>query len=144
MRFAVVLLVASCQMSVPEPAPVPAPHAPAVPRDAPEPADPRIGWPKEDAAAAVECMRDERQWGTTCCHTEGEPGRRVWQSCHGPQLGKVCHRRGDCDVMCECDRALLHHDGETGATGRCEGAPPSGEWTCEIDEAGKVTSLIID
>jgi hypothetical protein len=123
MRFAVLIAVASCQQM--PPAPPPPPAAPAT-------------------TAAVECLSDERQWGTTCCHSEGEPGFHHWTSCRGPQLGKVCHRRGDCDIDCECDRALVHHDGETGVTGHCEGPPPSGQWTCEVDEAGKVTSLIID
>ena len=147
------LVAAGCQMSVPAPAPAPAPaplhapHAPAVPDDAQaEPLDPALGWPAPDGGSqpTITCMADERRWGSTCCRTEGAPGRRRWQACHGPQLGKVCHRRGDCDIACECDRAFVHHDGKTGVTGHCAGAPMSGVWTCELDEHGRVTSLIID
>jgi len=145
MRFALLLLVASCQMSVPEPStPQPAPAPAPVPGPGPTLGPAPAATPDGGAPTALECMSDEHGRGTTCCHTEGEPGFRHWESCRGPQLGKPCHRRGDCDIDCECDRALLHHDGQTGATGHCEGAPPSGEWTCEIDEAGKITSLIID
>lgn len=98
-----------------------------------------------DAApvAAVDCMSDERQWGTTCCRSQGV-GRRRWMSCRGPQLGKTCHKKSDCDITCGCDPSLIHHDGETGATGHCTGTMPSGEWLCTLDEAGRVSSLIID
>jgi len=145
--------LATCQMETSAPT---TPAAPAqAPRDAPvtindAALDPASGVVPIDArvlvptAADAGCMSDERQWGTTCCRTEGAPGRRRWMSCRGPQLGKECHKKGDCDITCGCDRALVHHDGKTGVTGHCTGFMPSGEWLCVIDEAGKVGSLIID
>jgi len=133
MRFALVVLLVACQSGSPVPAP---PAAPAPIADASIPAAP--------LTTKTECMSDERQWGTTCCRIQGAPGRRRWMSCRGPQLGKVCHRRGDCDIACSCDRNLVHHDGQSGATGHCSGDKPSGEWLCELDDNGLVSSLIID
>jgi hypothetical protein len=88
-------------------------------------------------------MSDERQWGSTCCRLEGH-GHGRWLSCRGPQLGKPCHAKTDCDMTCECDRSLVHHDGQTGVAGTCTGGLPSGVWLCTLDEAGHVTSIIID
>jgi hypothetical protein len=47
-------------------------------------------------------------------------------------------------MTCECDSNLVHHDGQTGVTGSCVGGMRSGVWLCTLDEAGRVTSLIID
>ena len=96
-----------------------------------------------DAISIVTCMSDERRWGTTCCRTS-QHGRRTSMSCRGPQLGKSCTRRTDCDLACACDRSLIHHDGQTGVVGTCSGYQPSGEWLCRLDDQGGVTSLIID
>jgi hypothetical protein len=151
MRFALLCLVA-CQSGAPTSVapPVGSPARASSPDAAIANPDAAIANP--DAAVAlgsaaqpkIECMSDERQWGTTCCRTEGAPGRRRWLSCRGPQLGKVCHRRGDCDIACSCDRSLAHHEGMTGVTGHCSGDKPSGVWLCELDDDGKVSSLIID
>src|SRR5450432_533074 len=138
MRFALLVFVIACQSGSPMPAP-PAPAGPVANRvDAATPAAPAT------VTTKTECMSDERQWGTTCCRITSEGGRRHWMSCRGPQLGKVCHRKSDCDIACSCDRNLVHHDGRTGVTGHCSGDKPSGEWLCELDDDGKVTSLIID
>jgi hypothetical protein len=100
--------------------------------------------PAPTAAAAASCMSDERQFGTTCCRSEAARGEHRELTCRGPQLGKTCHKKSDCDIICECDRSLVHHDGMTGVAGTCGGFLPPGEWLCELDEDGKVTSLILD
>ena len=88
-------------------------------------------------------MSDERRWGTTCCRSKPERGHHALV-CRGPQLGKACHKKSDCDIQCGCDRSLVHHDGDTGVTGRCIGFLPPGEWLCTLDDSGRVSSLIID
>jgi len=78
----------------------------------------------------------------------------VFLSCDGPQIGKACRAKGDCDVVCSCDPDSAHlgggtppqgpADGTRGAVGHCGGRLQVGTWMCEIDEHGAVTHVIVD
>jgi hypothetical protein len=100
----------------------------------------------------------KRLHGTTCCESKGSqetdhPGE-VFLDCSGPQIGKTCTKKGDCDVVCFCKgQATLISpgagpagpaDGTRGQTGVCGGTLQVGVWTCEIDEKGAVTHVIVD
>ncbi len=80
------------------------------------------------------------------------PGQAIL-SCRGPRIGSPCTRKGDCDIACFCqgnqNGPELSSDsgpasGATGLTGVCGGTLWAGAWMCQIDEAGKVTRIIID
>jgi hypothetical protein len=100
---------------------------------------------------------DQRLYGTTCCTVEKidehhkYPGM-TFLTCRGPQVGKACHSKRDCDVACSCDgdspgRPGDRHgpkDGTKGVTGRCADSRQIGVWMCDIDEKGVVTHLIVD
>ena len=102
---------------------------------------------------------EDVRFGSTCCRrtaTKGEPrmpGATVLD-CRGPQVGQPCARKTDCDVVCACpgqggrlsnmDGPSGPADGTTGIIGTCGGIVQVGVWRCEIDEAGKVTHVIID
>jgi hypothetical protein len=95
----------------------------------------------------MECWSDEQRFGNTCCRKEAaveRQGELPWQACRGPQLGKECHRSGDCDIACSCDRQWTNHDGVAGVTGRCSGGKRTDDWLCELDEHGLVSSWNID
>jgi hypothetical protein len=102
---------------------------------------------------------NERLWGTTCCEHEPDPGDarfpgQIATDCHGPQVGKPCARRGDCDIACSCDPPgeLLRPgqggqgpaNGTRGVTGTCTGVIQIGVWMCRIDENGVVGHVILD
>jgi hypothetical protein len=102
---------------------------------------------------------DDVRYGSTCCEqttNAGEPHApgEIVLDCHGPQIGKPCTRKGDCDILCACpgqDGPLSNDDGPSGpvdgtkgVTGTCSGILQVGVWRCEIDEDGKVTHVIID
>ena len=108
--------------------------------------------------AATSCEgSDRRAYGSTCCEVNREPDKipgMVFLSCDGPQIGKPCHAKGDCDVVCSCDPPDAHlgggtppagpTDGTRGAVGRCGGRLQVGTWMCEIDEHGIVGHVIVD
>ncbi|MFT3699028.1 MAG: hypothetical protein QM831_38135 [Kofleriaceae bacterium] len=104
--------------------------------------------PTPPAAPVVkaDCLPDERQWGTTCCRIEKtqRPSHDSGMHCRGPNLGKACTKKGDCDLECQCDAQYIHKDGLTGVGGTCIGGQPAGEWLCILDENGRVVSRIID
>ena len=107
--------------------------------------------PPDDAALAApapvaDCAPAERQWGTTCCRIEKRerPSHDSGMVCRGPNLGKTCAKKADCDLACQCDAKYIHKDGLTGVTGTCIGGQPAGEWLCILDENGRVVSRIID
>lgn len=98
--------------------------------------------------APATCGPDERRYGTTCCFSEEGS-----TSCHGPNVGAPCKRKGDCDVMCGCDDPKLAPprqgsspggpaSGTLGVTGRCVGEIVDGAWYCVIDENGVVSHFI--
>lgn len=99
--------------------------------------------PPATGAPAVTCMSDERQFGTSCCRAQPRPSRTSL-TCRGPQIGQACRKKSDCDIICRCDDALVHKDGLTGVTGTCGGTLLAGQWMCELDAKGAVSSLIID
>jgi len=109
-------------------------------------------------------MRGQRRYGSTCCESvradseyelPRSPGAVITE-CNGPQIGRPCTSRKDCDVACFCDphadRVLLRPgdapsgppDGTRGVTGSCGGRIQVGVSICEIDEFGKVVHKIID
>ena len=149
-------IVACHAPSPPAPSTPPARHA-APPPDAALPdatADAPI--PKPVAWAACEGP-DRRAYGSTCCDVDREPDKipgQVFLSCSGPQIGKACRAKGDCDVVCSCDPPDAHlgggtdpqgpPDGTRGAVGRCGGRLQVGTWMCEIDEHGVVGHVIVD
>jgi hypothetical protein len=115
--------------------------------------------PDARLAAAAACGYGEERWGTTCCKAEGrdEEGKSpgmVFLSCRGPQIGKPCRAKTDCDIACSCDdpdEPLGNHntpqgpaDGTTGAIGHCTGLRQIGVWMCDIDENGRVGHVIVD
>ncbi len=68
-------------------------------------------------------------------------------------MGRPCTRKGDCDVACFCNghengpdpqRYSGPASGTTGITGVCGGTLWTGAWMCQLDEAGKVSRVIID
>jgi hypothetical protein len=128
-KLALLVLVA-CHPT-PQP-PLPAPIANHVAVDA--------GGPVQ----TIECFSNERRIGNTCCHKDGaaDRGELAWQACRGPQLGKLCHRRGDCDIACSCDQTWVSHDGTVGVTGHCSGGLRTDDWACELDEHGRVWNLV--
>ncbi len=100
----------------------------------------------------------KRLHGTTCCESKGSqetdhPGE-VFLECSGPQIGKTCTKKGDCDVVCFCkgqptlvspgDDRAGPADGTRGQTGVCGAKLQVGVWMCEIDEKGAVTHVIVD
>ncbi len=100
-----------------------------------------------------------RRYGTTCCEVRGGDDRAkfpgmTFLSCHGPQIGAACQKKGDCDVACFCDdptrardprsAASGPADGTLGVTGVCGGRLQIGVWMCQIDEKGAVTHVIVD
>ena len=119
---------------------------PTTPKSTPSPT-PEAGAPTPMEAAT--CMSDEHLYGTTCCHRE-DPNPGGMLECRGPQIGKPCNKRGDCDVICECDAqsdaGSPWSDQECGAcnSAHCGGFIPDGVWICIRDESGKVTSLIVN
>lgn len=101
---------------------------------------------------ATPCLRDERQYGTSCCRTELH-GPMGYTSCRGPNVGAPCTRKGDCDLMCGCDDPTGPPpmqgspprgptDGTRGVTGRCMGSIVDGAWYCVVDEHGTVSHFI--
>ena len=78
----------------------------------------------------------------------------TYLQCHGPQVGKACTKKGDCDIACSCDDphqrlnprdgAIGPKDGTTGITGHCAGSLQIGVWMCQINEQGVVSHLIVD
>jgi hypothetical protein len=114
----------------------------------------------ETPDAEIECVgRDARRWGTTCCHLTGGPREQrtpgeVVMTCDGPNVGRPCTRKSDCDVACSCDppTAFLSPDDDTnspadgtrGVTGRCAGVFQIGVWRCRIDDQGVVGHEIVD
>ena len=143
-RVLVVVALAACGNRHREPAP-PAPPPPAPPPPAP---------------VATDCVgSDRRLYGTTCCDVERieqdrkYPGQ-IYLHCRGPQIGRACHAKADCDVACSCDppdRPLSPGagpqgpaDGTTGVTGACVGQLAIGVWMCRLDEDGKVSHMIVD
>jgi hypothetical protein len=87
----------------------------------------------------MQCRSDERRTGNTCCRKDGEPS---WLACRGPQLGKACHRRGDCDIACSCNEKWSHPGGTAGLAGHCTGGGRTGDGVCVLDERGLVSGLI--
>jgi hypothetical protein len=96
-----------------------------------------------------------RLHGTTCCESVGEGDRRypgeVYLQCRGPQIGKPCKSKNDCDIVCSCalPGALGKDedgpkDGTPGVTGHCDGTLRVGTWMCQIDEKGLVAHWIVD
>jgi hypothetical protein len=81
------------------------------------------------------------------------PGQTIL-SCRGPQIGKPCQRKQDCDVACFCGaqqgpldpraRPAGPPDGTRGHTGVCGGTLQAGVWMCQINDKGLVSRMIID
>jgi hypothetical protein len=102
---------------------------------------------------------DEQLRGSTCCQRHAirdeskHPGQ-VFLDCHGPQIGKSCTAKTDCDVVCSCepdDGLKSPHDdpsgpkdGTRGVQGVCRGRLQIGVWMCQIDERGVVSHVIVD
>jgi hypothetical protein len=121
-----------------------------VPTTSPPPAALSTAAPSCDGA-------DRRLYGSTCCEVnriEDKVPGMVYLSCAGPQIGKACRAKGDCDVVCSCDPPDAYlgggtpprgpADGTRGAVGRCGGRLQIGTWMCQIDEHGTVTHVIVD
>ncbi len=101
--------------------------------------------------------KGQRSYGTTCCdvidnHGVRFPGQQTL-ICRGPQVGRPCQRKQDCDLVCFCeDHGMLSPGagapgpppGTSGHTGVCGGTLQAGVWMCEIDEKGLTTRVIID
>lgn len=102
---------------------------------------------------------NEQLHGSTCCekHAISEQNKypgQVFLDCHGPQIGRACSAKTDCDVVCSCepdsglksprDDPAGPKDGTRGAQGRCSGRLQIGVWMCQIDEKGVVTHVIVD
>jgi len=161
------LACCACVLACRTPPPPPAPPAPrAAPLPAPD-APPATDAALPDATGAVSIAPtpsqpacegpDRRAYGSTCCDLNREPDMipgMVYLSCYGPQIGKACHARRDCDVVCSCDPPDAHlgggtppagpPDGTRGAVGHCGGRMQIGTLMCEIDEHGIVGHIIVD
>jgi hypothetical protein len=117
-----------------------------------------MGWSATTPTAATCAGSDEKLYGSTCCRSSGKgageasPGAIIL-SCHGPQIGKACTRRSDCDLACFCEvqtGPLSNTSGPSGpaigtkgVTGACGGLLQMGVWMCQIDENGVVIHRII-
>ena len=97
--------------------------------------------------------------GTTCCESEKISEDRkfpgmAYLTCTGPQIGKPCKAKGECDIACSCDdpKQRLNpsngpigpKDGTRGVVGICAGQLQIGVWMCRIDEHGVVSHMIVD
>ncbi len=116
--------------------------------------------PTATSSAPADCVGpDRRLRGSTCCtvtrisNERRFPGQEFLR-CEGPQIGRPCTSKRDCDVACSCDaddsprdpRDERHapKEGTKGLTGFCSGRRQIGVWMCDIDEDGAVTHIIVD
>ena len=148
---------ASSSATAAEPAPSASTSAPSdsAASSMPTPSSP----PPPGAPTVTSCVgSNKRLYGSTCCEARGSrqeehPGE-VFLDCSGPQIGKACAKKADCDVVCFCkgQTSLVSPgasqagpaDGTRGQTGFCGAQLQVGVWMCEIDEKGAVTHVIVD
>lgn len=153
--------VAACASSPPAADPLPVSASVAVTQSVVSSSPPTVAVPVAISSAPPPACTgtDQRLYGSTCCrvtratHENRFPGQ-TFLSCVGPQVGKPCTKKGDCDIACSCDaddsprdprdERSGPKDGTKGLTGFCSGRRQAGVWMCDIDENGVVSHVIVD